>query len=883
MRKADREVSALLAALGSGELSGQLEVAQQLIEALPVPVFLKARDGTYLRVNGAWEEFFGVAREAMIGRSAADLYSHAPEIAARHQEMDRVLWAEPGSQSYEIALPLRDGRTRHTLFSKATFTDSSGQVHGLIGTIVDITDRKRAEQREAIEHAAARYLGGSESIHDAVRGILRVMCERLDWACAARWSLDERDNRLHSIETWSIDDERIRAFLTVSAQSTYAPDRRGFIRQVLATGISVWLPDASREPAFLRAPHAERAGLKGAVAFPILLGEQVLGVIELYSAQRREPDPWLQQTAMNIGRLIGQLMARREAEAATRQSEERFRGLTELSSDWYWEQDEDLRFTLMSGGVRDSLRVEPGSYLGKRRWEVEMVGVTPESLQAHQARVEAREPFQDFEFGRRDADGRVRHVSVSGRPIFDEAGSFRGYRGVGKDITQRKLDEEALRATNAQLERQANFDALTGLPNRHLLNDRLKQAVFAQRTPKSVAVVFLDLDHFKVINDSLGHNVGDEVLRQVGERLLAAVREGDTVARVGGDEFVLLLNDQSREDVIFRSMRRIIATVGEPISVAGRDLKITCSAGISLYPQDGPDVQTLLKYADAAMYRAKSQGRNTFQFFTAEMNDLANERLSMEQSLRRALDRGELLLHYQPRVNLRTGNVHAVEALLRWQHPERGLVLPDRFIPLAEETGLIVQIGEWVLQEACAEAARWSRAGLPPVTMSVNLSARQLWGTGLVRRVGEIAHANGMSGRLELELTESMVMHDADTVVSVLEAFRAIGVRTSLDDFGTGYSSLSYLRRLPISALKIDGSFIRDILATGGADDGVLAKAIISLGHSLHLNVVAEGVETREQRDFLEAHGCDEIQGYFHSRPLPPEECAAHLKAFSRH
>ncbi|HEY5000061.1 MAG TPA: EAL domain-containing protein, partial [Usitatibacter sp.] len=361
---------------------------------------------------------------------------------------------------------------------------------------------------------------------------------------------------------------------------------------------------------------------------------------------------------------------------------------------------------------------------------------------------------------------------------------------------------------------------------------------------------FIDLDHFKVINDSLGHNFGDEVLRHVGQRLTAAVRDGDTVARLGGDEFVLILSDQTREDVIFRTMRRLIGKVGEPIMIGDRELNITCSAGISLYPQDGPDVQTLLKNADAAMYRAKSVGRNTFQFFTVEMNELANERLSMEQSLRRAIERDELLLHYQPRLNLHTGEVDGVEALVRWMHPVRGLTHPDRFIPLAEETGLIVPIGEWVLRTACEQGRDWRRAGFRPV-ISVNLSARQLWGGGLVPLVGGVIAETGMAEHLELELTESMVMHDAENVIATMQGLKAIGVRLSVDDFGTGYSSLSYLRRLPLNALKIDGSFVRDINATGGPDDGLIAKAIISLGHSLHLKVVAEGVETQPQCDFL--------------------------------
>ena len=447
-------------------------------------------------------------------------------------------------------------------------------------------------------------------------------------------------------------------------------------------------------------------------------------------------------------------------------------------------------------------------------------------------------------------------------------------RAMQYSIERKRYQEE--------LERQANYDALTGLPNRHLLNDRLKQAVSSQRHVRSVAVVFIDLDHFKVINDSLGHNYGDDVLRHIAERLQSAVRDGDTVARLGGDEFVLILNDQTREDVIFRTMRRIIGRVSEPMMIGERELNITCSAGISLYPQDGPDVQTLLKNADAAMYRAKSHGRNTFQFYTAEMNELAIERLTMEQSLRRAIERGELLLHYQPRVNLHTGEVDAVEALVRWQHPERGLILPDRFIPLAEETGLIVPIGEWVMRTACKQGQAWRRAGIPPLIVSVNLSARQFWGGGLVRLVSDIVAETGMGDHLELELTESMVMHDAENVIQTLQGLKAIGVRLSVDDFGTGYSSLSYLKRLPLNALKIDGSFVRDITATGGPDDGILPKAIISLGHSLHLKVIAEGVENDAQHQFLAAHHCDEMQGYFYSRPVPPGECEQFLRPKKR-
>jgi len=429
-----------------------------------------------------------------------------------------------------------------------------------------------------------------------------------------------------------------------------------------------------------------------------------------------------------------------------------------------------------------------------------------------------------------------------------------------------------------QLEHQANYDVLTGLPNRNLLQDRLKRAVFAQRDARPIAVVFIDLDHFKFINDSLGHTQGDKLLAIIAERLASIVREGDTVARLGGDEFVLVLNDQNKEDVIFRAMQRVLNKVSEPMTIDGQELYITCSAGVSLYPADAPDVETLLKNADVAMYRAKEHGRNNFQFYTPEMNDLANERLALEHSLRRALERNELLLHYQPKVNLETGMIVGAEALLRWQHPEWGLIAPERFIPIAEETGLIVQIGAWVIRTACNQARLWQDAGLPPVIMSVNLSARQFRQESFVKEVTQILHETGLKPeQLEMELTESMLMHNANAAISILGGLKSLGVRLSLDDFGTGYSSLSYLSRLPIDTLKIDRSFVQHIGDQDECDNGILAQAIISLGHSLNLTVIAEGVETGEQLKFLKAHQCDEVQGFYFCKPTAGGEFAKML------
>ena len=468
----------------------------------------------------------------------------------------------------------------------------------------------------------------------------------------------------------------------------------------------------------------------------------------------------------------------------------------------------------------------------------------------------------------------------------DDALALSAVKGGAQDyLVKSRLDRELLlrsmhysierKRYQVQLEHQANYDALTGLPNRNLLHDRLRQAVQSQRTPRNIAVVFMDLDHFKFVNDSLGHSTGDKLLKAMGERLRSVLREGDTVGRVGGDEFVLILNDQSNEEVIFRAMQRITAKVAEPITIEGKELYVACSAGISLYPQDGRDVDTLLKNADAAMYRAKEHGRSNFQFYTSEMNERVNDRLALEHALRRALEKNEFMLHYQQKVDLRTGQIIGAEALVRWLHPEWGLVRPARFIPIAEETGLIVQLGEWVIHEACRQARAWLDAGLQPGVVSVNLSARQFRAEGLVRTVSRILQETGLDpASLEMELTESMVMHNVEAAIATLQGLKSLGIALSVDDFGTGYSSLSYLKDLPIDALKIDRSFVRDIGSGSEAEDGILAAAIISLGHALHLKVIAEGVETDAQVHFLKRHGCDQVQGFLYGEPIAPQQFA---------
>jgi len=445
---------------------------------------------------------------------------------------------------------------------------------------------------------------------------------------------------------------------------------------------------------------------------------------------------------------------------------------------------------------------------------------------------------------------------------------------VAMDLTSHKQYE-------ARLTHQANYDALTGLANRNRLHDRLQQAIVsAARYRHQIAVSFIDLDHFKFINDSLGHHIGDQVLKVIATRLKSCMRENDTVARHGGDEFVVVI-DHSDEAVISMLMPRLLACVAEPIMVGERELQVTCSIGFSLYPIDGLDADTLLKNADAAMYRAKEQGRNNVQFYTEELNQKIRQRLSMESMLRHALERDEFSLHYQPQVALQTGCVIGVEALIRWTHAPEGVIAPADFIPLAEELGLIVPIGEWVLQTACRQMKTWQDAGLPKISVAVNLSARQFKQKNLVEMIAGVLRETGLAPRyLDIELTESAMMHDVESAVVTLGELKEMGIKLSIDDFGTGYSSLSYLKRFPIDVLKIDQSFVRDI--TSNADDAAIARSIITLAHSLKLKVIAEGVETKGQMNYLATHHCDVIQGYYYSKPMSAAACEQWLLLVKR-
>jgi len=498
--------------------------------------------------------------------------------------------------------------------------------------------------------------------------------------------------------------------------------------------------------------------------------------------------------------------------------------------------------------------------------------VHPNRMNELRSELEEKGFVRDVELELYSKDRTTKWVLANIRAVRDAHGTIALVEGTIEDITDRKRAEE-------QVQFLAFYDALTGLPNRTLLRDRLANAMAAaRRRGEKVALLFLDLDRFKVINDSLGHSSGDLLLQEVATRLKNSAREHDTVARQGGDEFVIVMAGIRDVPDAAVAAERIMDSMCSEFMIQGHSLTVSCSIGISVYPDHGADIETLVKHADAAMYSAKESGRNAFRFFSEHMTEQAVERLTIEHNLRSALDKNELFLVYQPQAELATGGMIGVEALLRWKHPELGLVPPDRFIRVAENTGLILPIGEWVLKTACTTARGWQDEGLTPMPVAVNVSAVQFRQEGFRALVRRILDETGLPPQyLELELTESVLLLNADLTFPVLQELKAMGVRLAIDDFGTGYSSLSYLRQFPVHRLKIDRSFVKAVAVN--SDDAAITSAIISMGKNLNLKVIAEGVEDQAQMDFLKAHRCDEIQGYYFGPPVSSEEIAQKLRS----
>jgi diguanylate cyclase (GGDEF)-like protein/PAS domain S-box-containing protein len=868
------------------EVGRERALLRAIIDTVPDNIYVKDAEGRFSLANKAWLKERNLSDETLVGKTVFDIFPAelAERVAAQDGEIVRTGVPMLDFEQRVVVKTPEGGRSQPRWLSvtKVPMVDASAKIIGTVGTSHDITERKRSAQRREMEHAIASVLADATTVKEALPKVIRAICEGLDWDCGFHWSWDKSSELLRCQEHWyrpaDAMDDFVQASLGMVNEAPVAVSATpsgGLVRRVWVGATPVWLPDVASMPDFRRAPTAMRADLHGAFAFPIMIEGRPWGVMEFFSHEIREPDEALLQIVRAIGSQIGQFIRRKEAEQALLESEEQFRQLAGNIPQVFWICDARQHSVVyISSAYREITGLDPEKL--KVRAHGWLDAVHPDDRQQLvAARKEAASGGYDQTFRIVKPDGSIRWIRDRAFPVYDASGSVYRIAGIGEDITEKKAAEERL----SQL---AHFDILTGLPNRALFLDRMRQAMtLARRHDRATGVMFLDLDRFKVTNDTLGHSAGDQLLKQVGERLSGCIREGDTVGRFGGDEFGIVLADMRSPDDARLVAQKILDAIQSPFELEGHEVFVTASVGISLYPGDSDDQTELMKNADAAMYRAKESGRNRYEFYSKEMNARSLQRLNLEGNLRRALERGEYLLHYQPKASLATREITGFEALLRWTAGGEKLVSPADFVPLLEDTGLIVPVGEWVIEAACRQLVTWREAGVQPVPIAINLSARQFRDKNLAATIERILRAHDVDPRLiEIELTESSLMVNTDEAVRTLSYLKSLGVRLSIDDFGTGYSSLAYLRRFPLDTLKIDRSFVNDV--TTHADVANITRAVIGMSHNLGLKVVAEGVETEAQLAFLEAAGCGEMQGYFFSRPMPAADSLQWLREHRR-
>jgi diguanylate cyclase (GGDEF)-like protein/PAS domain S-box-containing protein len=801
----------------AAELAASRERFERLFRASPMPIAISGvDDGAVIEVNDAWIRAYGYSREEILGRNFVALGLWI-DLDARRRVRD-ILRAGAPVRNLECRWRKKSGEIADVLIS-AELVELGGE-RVMLSNGIDVTEHRRAEV--ALRETQARFAKIFQS------SPVPVVISRLD---DARY-LEVNDAWL----AWSGYDRAA----TVGASSL---------------DLGVWLEAADRD-ALAREVRGGRAvrnletrmrKRSGEIADVLLSAEP----IELGGA------PCMVTSVMDI-------TERKRAERQLRESERRFRDFAEAAGEYVWELDVDGRFTYVSRRVEQVTGYSPEQLLGRMPLEFMPAGEAERMREVFAEAARARTGFRNVEHRSISRTGSQIWQLASGVPIFDAEGRVVGYRGTALDVTERKQSE-------ARISELATRDPLTNLPNRLLLSDRLARGIAnVQREGASLAVMFIDLDHFKRVNDTHGHEVGDGLLREMAKRIGGLLRKGDTLARLGGDEFVVVLEGLKTAEDAGQVAQKIINLLAQPCEVAGHTLHTGGSIGIAICPTDGADANTLMRHADTAMYVAKSSGRKNYQFFSAEMNVRATERLRLEAGLKSAVERRELRVFYQPRADLASGTLTGAEALLRWQHPDHGLLAAGRFLPLVEETGLIHSIGEWVLRSACEQAQGWHALNGPGFAVSVNVSPKQ-FNRALLGRVRAALDASGLEPRmLELELTEAALARSPEDARAVLSGLRGLGVRVVVDDFGTGYSSMSQLRRFAIDGIKIDRSFVRGMLAS--PDDRIVVKAMIDMAKSLRINTIAEGVETQAELELLKGMGCEEYSGHLLAEAGTPGE-----------
>lgn len=866
----------------------QLTLYSKALEEAADGIQITDLDGYIIYSNRAIKDIYGFSPDEYKGM-------HVNEMNADPDFASRVIFPsimETGRWAGELWVKHKNGTVFPIWLSTALVTDEKGLPMAAIGVIRDITERRRAEEvlkeqqarlKEQLSFAnalnrMAETVLANDNTKEILENMVRIIGETLKLDRALIYNVDLTCNTSFGLCEW--DTPEIPGIL---------PTKRNWNLDLFKNAIHyvmenrVWIESHADDinPLMIKDNTAkllhEGMGVQSLLYYPFSVRPQ--GFYLLIFHQVKHCRSWRQEEIDFINAMAKQV------EIASQKIcllEERQKAGQEI-----WEEKERAQVTLQSIGDAVITTDATGNVEYLNHVAEDLTGwtnVEAKGLPLLQifdivnefTGVTAENPVtRCIQEGRIiglanhtvlvHRDGYKFAIEDSASPIKNREGDIIGAILVFHDVSEK-------RNLLLQLTHQAYHDPLTGLPNRILFNDRLTLALAqAHRNNEKMAVLFLDLDYFKLVNDMLGHAVGDNVLKEVTGKIALCLRESDTIARLGGDEFTILLPKVSHEEDAAKVAQKIIQSFQHPWILCEKEFHITVSIGIAFYPEDGEDADTLLRHADTAMYRAKDQGRNNYQLYTPAMNAKIMERLTMENSLRQALKREEFVIFYQPLVNTETGQMTGMEALLRWQHPERGLVAPMEFIPMAEETGLIVPIGEWVLHNACAQNKAWQDAGLPPVRVTVNISARQFQQQNLVETVAQVLSKTGLEPRwLELEITESALMQDLDFTIKMLCDLREMGVSISIDDFGTGYSSLNYIKRFPIHTLKIDRSFVRDIVTN--PEDAAIVSTVIVLAQNLNLKVIVEGVETEEQLAFFEKRQCCEMQGYLFSKPLPVGE-----------
>jgi diguanylate cyclase (GGDEF)-like protein/PAS domain S-box-containing protein len=820
----DRDAVVVIARDVTGRRKAERDVRRSIsllkatLESTADGVLVVDREGKIQTYNSRVAEIWQIEPKRLASSSETEVLEHATRLVRNPSEFAqawRALQDDPEALTRGV-IELSDGRTLEQ-HSKPQMLD--GVPVGRVWSFSDITEQKDAER--ALKESVERYrLLFERNLAGVYRNTLDGRILDCNDACARILGFGSREELLEhrAEEVYFESEERDALMRELISRGSVTNEEICLMKK---DGSPVWVLESAT---LLEGPDGQPESVEG--------------------------------TLIDISEI-------KRAEALLQESEERYRLMTQYSTDMIARLTPDWIFLFVSPAASSVLGCEPERLIGKPVEEL----IHPEDramFSRFQKALVEQEDVATIGYRLRQESNDYVWLESTCRPIFSpDSREVVEIISVSRDISERM-------EAQARIEYQAYHDPLTGLPNRMLFLDRLSISLaHARRTRQPLAVMFFDLDNFKFINDTLGHSVGDALLQGVARRLRRVVRTEDTVSRMGGDEFTLISEVSSTDDAA-RIAEKILEIIARPFEIEGHELFVTTSVGIALYPQDGEDEDTLLKSADGAMYRAKALGRNNYQLCTVVMNQRAMERLSLEKDLRGAVERQEFLLHYQPQVDLRSNRIIGVEALVRWQHPTLGLISPSRFIPVAEDTRLIFDIGEWVLREACRQVKQWGEEGLGSVKVVVNLSGRQFQHRGLVSLVREILEEVELDPQqLELEITEAMAAQNTEWSIRMTQDLRAAGVRISMDEFGTGFSSLNHLRELPVDTLKIDREFLQDI--GDGSAGGVIAGAITRMAHGFGIDVIGEGVETGEQRDFLRKEECEAMQGYFFSPPLPPE------------